>query len=274
MKAKETFLRFWKSDNSTIALIRDIVVALLAVLIVLLILWTYTGQWFGAPMVAIESGSMEHPENAPFGRLGTIDAGDMVLVQNIQTRNDIITHGGDLGGAQAENGWQSYGDYGDVIIFKPLGRDDTPQIIHRAMCWVDVNRNDSKTTYTIAEYGIFNEENEKFEMLTRVASGFSDEDLEEFNKIFEKLRVNQKADDVICSEKADVWFKPEIIIEISGDELTISLKADAGKFKKGGNSETGYSVRFPVFQRIREDKSIHDITTVDEIIELFNSQGS
>ena len=66
MKAKETFLRFWKSENSTISLIRDVFVALLAVLIVLLILWTYTGQWFGAPMVAIESGSMEHPENAPF----------------------------------------------------------------------------------------------------------------------------------------------------------------------------------------------------------------
>lgn len=158
MKAKETFLRFWKSDNSTIALIRDILVALLAVLVVLLILWTYTGQWFGAPMVAIESGSMEHPENAPFGRLGTIDAGDMVLVQDIQTRNDIITHGGDLGGAQAENGWQSYGDYGDVIIYKPLGKDDTPQIIHRAMCWVEVNEKNGKTTYTIAEYGIFDEE--------------------------------------------------------------------------------------------------------------------
>lgn len=158
MDPKEAFLKFWKSDNTKISLVRDIIVALFAVLIVLLILWTYTGQWFAAPMVAIESGSMEHPENAPFGRLGTIDAGDMVLVQKVNSYNDIITHGGELGGAQAENGWQSYGDYGDVIIYKPLGREDVPQIIHRAMCWVEVNKENGTTTYTIAEYGIFNEE--------------------------------------------------------------------------------------------------------------------
>ena len=159
MKSKKMFLQFWKSDNTKIAFIRDIVVALLAVLIVLLLLWTYTGQWFDAPMVAIESGSMEHP-NSAFGRLGTIDAGDMVLVQKVYSRNDIAVHGGNFGGAQAkgEGGWQTYGDYGDVVIYKPLGQENTSQIIHRVMCWVDVTKEGDTTTYTIAEYGIFDEE--------------------------------------------------------------------------------------------------------------------
>ena len=92
MNPKETFVYFWKTDDSKIVFIRDIVMALLAVLLVLLLLWTYTGQWFAAPMVAIESGSMEHPENPPFGRLGTIDAGDMVLVQKVNSYNNIVTH--------------------------------------------------------------------------------------------------------------------------------------------------------------------------------------
>lgn len=155
---KDMFLKFWRSDNEKISLLRDIIVAFLAVFIVLMILWTYTGQWFAAPMVAIESGSMEHP-NSPFGRLGTIDAGDMVLVQKVYTKKDIIPHGGNFGGAQAEgdNGLQTYGDYGDVIIYKPLGREDVSQIIHRAMCWVEVNTDNQTTTYTIAEYGIFNQ---------------------------------------------------------------------------------------------------------------------
>jgi signal peptidase len=153
---KKMFLQFWRSDNGKIALIRDIAVALLAVLIVLLLLWTYTGQWFAAPMVAIESGSMEHP-NSPFGRLGTIDAGDMVLVQKVYSRNDIAVHGGNFGGAQAKNGWQTYGDYGDVIIYHPDGDMKAVPIIHRAMCWVDVEINDGKRTYTIKEFGIFNE---------------------------------------------------------------------------------------------------------------------
>jgi len=158
MNAKDKFLQFWKTDNSKIVFVRDIVVALIAVLIVLLLLWAYTGQWFAAPMVAIESGSMEHPDNPPFGRIGTIDAGDMVLVQKVYSHKDIVTHGGELGGAQAKNGWRSYGDYGDVLIYKPLGREDTPQIIHRVMCWVEVDNSGNTTSYTIAEHGVFNEE--------------------------------------------------------------------------------------------------------------------
>ena len=158
MNLLEIIKQFWKTDNQKIVFIRDILIALLAVFLVLLVLWTYTGQWFAAPMVAIESGSMEHPENPPFGRIGTIDAGDMVLVQKVYTLDDIVTHGGDFGGAQAENGWRSYGDYGDVVIYKPLGRDDTSQIIHRAMCWVEVNTTGDTTTYTIEEYGVIEEE--------------------------------------------------------------------------------------------------------------------
>ncbi len=155
--SQKMFLQFWRSNNGKIALIRDIAVALLAVLVVLLLLWTYTGQWFAAPMVAIESGSMEHPDS-PFGRLGTIDAGDMVLVQKVYSRNDIAVHGGNFGGAQAKNGWQTYGDYGDVIIYHPDGDMKTVPIIHRAMCWVDVEIIDGQRTYTIKEFGIYNED--------------------------------------------------------------------------------------------------------------------
>jgi signal peptidase len=155
---KDLFIRFWQSDNEKISLLRDIFVAVIAVLIVLLLLWTYTGQWFAAPMVAIESGSMEHP-NSPFGRYGTIDAGDMVLVQKVGSHEDLIVHGGNFGGAQEKEDPNNfyYGDWGDVIIYKPLGRDDVSQIIHRLMCWVEVNDDLQETTYTIYEYGILNE---------------------------------------------------------------------------------------------------------------------
>jgi signal peptidase len=156
MNLKDQFMKFWKSEDNKISIIRDVLVALLAVFIILMVLWGYTGQWFAAPMVAIESGSMEHP-NSPFGRLGTIDAGDMVLVQKVSKKSDIVPHGGPVKGAEAENGWQTYGDYGDVIIYKPLGRTDVSQIIHRAMCWVDVYQTNGVITYTIADYGIYNQ---------------------------------------------------------------------------------------------------------------------
>jgi len=152
---KNTFLRFWRSESEKVSLIRDILIAIFVVIIILLALWTYTGQWFSAPMVAIESGSMTHL-NEPFGRLGTINAGDMVLLVKVNGREEVVTRGSDYGGemAKGETGFQSYGDYGDVVIYRKYGRFDTDQIIHRARCWIDYN--ESLDVYTVEEYGLIN----------------------------------------------------------------------------------------------------------------------
>jgi signal peptidase len=150
---KNNFLKFWRSDNEKISIIRDILVAFLVVFIILIILWSYTGQWFGAPMVAIESGSMMHLDE-DFGRIGYIDAGDMVLLVKVNNKSDILTRGSDFGGEKAKGigGFQSYGDFGDVVIYKKYGRTDEDQIIHRAICWVEVNEDN---TYSVPEYGLF-----------------------------------------------------------------------------------------------------------------------
>jgi signal peptidase len=158
---KKKLLRFWRTDNEKISLIRDVTVALIAVLIILMGLWAYTGQWLGAPMVAIESGSMMH-QDEPFGRLGTIDAGDMVLLVKVDSRDDIVTRGGDYGGAYATKDPDKffYGEYGDVIVYKknklcnPSQSTEDEQIIHRAMCWVEYNEEYNR--YTVEEYGIIN----------------------------------------------------------------------------------------------------------------------
>ena len=150
---KKFLLNFWKSDDEKISIIRDILTAFLVVFIILIVLWSYTGQWFGAPMVAIESGSMMHNEEG-FGRIGYIDAGDMVLLVKVNEKNDILTRGSNFGGEKAKGlgGYQSYGDYGDVIIYKKYGRTDEDQIIHRAICWIEYD--DIDNTYSVIEYGI------------------------------------------------------------------------------------------------------------------------
>ena len=147
------FIKFLRSDNEKISIIRDILVAILVVLFLLIILWSYTGQWFGAPIVAIESGSMMHL-NEEFGRVGYIDAGDMVLLVKVNGMNDVLTRGSEFGGEKAKGlgGFQSYGDYGDVIIYKKYGKSDEDQIIHRAICWIKVN---DDNTYSVSEYGIY-----------------------------------------------------------------------------------------------------------------------
>jgi len=147
---KKLFLRFWRSENKKISLIRDVVIAVIAVLIILTLLWAYTGQWFGAPMVAIESGSMMHA-NESFGRLGTIDAGDMVLLVKVNKRSDVVTYGSAK--EQGKEGLQTYGNYGDVVIYRKYGNPADEQIIHRAMCWAEYNEEDG--TYTVEDYNLY-----------------------------------------------------------------------------------------------------------------------
>jgi len=159
-KFKEKFKKFWHTENGKLSMVRDIVIALALVLILLSALWAYTGQWWGTPMVAIESGSMVHPDE-PFGRFGTIDAGDMVLLVKVEKRSDIITRGSSKHGALERQNPDEYfyGDYGDVIVYHPYGQEGGEQIIHRAMCWVDYNEGkNGKVTYTVLDYGIFDDE--------------------------------------------------------------------------------------------------------------------
>lgn len=144
-KYKDIFLRFWHSENNKVSLVRDVIVAFMFVLIILLALWSYTDQWFGAPLVAIESGSMEHL-NEPFGRIGTINAGDMVLLVKVNNKDDITPY--------SISKDYNYGKKGDVVIYHPDGNEKVDQIIHRAMCWIDVEIEDSNTYYTIKEYDI------------------------------------------------------------------------------------------------------------------------
>jgi len=153
---KDKFVRFWRCEKGKMSLIRDVAIALILVLILLTALWAYTGQWWGAPMVAIESGSMTHP-NEPFGRLGTIDAGDMVLLVKVNSRTDVVTRGSKDHGTlhRQDKNYLFYGDYGDVIIYHPYGYTGGEQIIHRAMCWVEYNEDG---TYTVVDYGILNED--------------------------------------------------------------------------------------------------------------------
>jgi DNA ligase-1 len=66
----------------------------------------------------------------------------------------------------------------------------------------------------------------------------------------------------MCADKPDQWFQPVVAIEIMGDEITISDKFPS----------LGFSLRFPVFLRFRPEKAQKDVTTVDEIKDLYKFQ--
>ncbi len=113
---------FWKGLG------RDLLVAAIIVVMFLAVIYAYARVW--PPLVVVESSSMQHSSQESF--LGVIDTGDMVFQQAAPTRADVVTY---LEGRAS--GYSTYGDFGDVIIFRRPS-SATP-VIHRAIMYVTVH---------------------------------------------------------------------------------------------------------------------------------------
>jgi len=102
-----------------------------AVLIVVLLfggMVAYSGLW--PPVYVVESASMQHSDDR--SALGILDTGDLVIIK------------GSNGGVRTyvecfSDGDQSFGDYGEVIVYERYGRSDLTPIIHRAMLRLEYN---------------------------------------------------------------------------------------------------------------------------------------
>ncbi len=91
--------------------------------------------------------------------------------------------------------------------------------------------------------------------LSRVATGFSDEQLAE---VYEMLK-----DTVIAKSGKEVTFEPSLVFEVGYAELQAST-----------NYEGGFALRFPRFIRIRDDKDLTDIETLDSIQDRYKRQAN
>ncbi|MFW5904297.1 MAG: S26 family signal peptidase [Candidatus Saliniplasma sp.] len=116
-----------------ILILKDAFVAMIILSIVLSSLFIYTGRW--PPMVVVESPSMSHGEgNPPASELGVIDTGDIVAVKSVDNREDVVTYIEGKG-----TGYKTYGQYGDVIVFRPDGSQDYTPVIHRPILYLQFN---------------------------------------------------------------------------------------------------------------------------------------
>jgi signal peptidase len=122
-----------KIGRGVLEAVRDILVSVGVLFIVLASLYAYCGVW--PPMVVVESSSMMH---GPDSQIGVIDTGDLTLVKAIDDRNDVITYVEARDPNDPKNGFQTYGDYGNVIVYRKNGLAETP-VIHRAMAWIEYN---------------------------------------------------------------------------------------------------------------------------------------
>ena len=89
-------------------------------------MFVHTGSM--PPLVVVESKSMIHDEG---GEVGSIDAGDLILVHN-QPTDTIVTFAEATDPNHPSYGYEQHGMEGDVIIYSKNGEGGTP-IIHRAI---------------------------------------------------------------------------------------------------------------------------------------------
>jgi signal peptidase len=123
---------FLESDHVGATFLREFLGSVLVVLVVGMLLFAISGVW--PPMVAVKSGSME-PE---------MERGDLVFVMD-QNRfpPDVSVEGTGIATHRSASdiGYRSFGDHGDVIIYRKDGNQRATPIIHRARFWVDGGEN-------------------------------------------------------------------------------------------------------------------------------------
>ena len=126
-------------------------------------------------------------------------------------------------------------------------------------------------TYGALLLASYDKENNKFRSFCKVGTGFTDENLRLIYDKLQKNKINEKYTTIDSKMQADVWFKPNLVIEISGTEITISPIHTSNKNEIRKNF--GLALRFPIFTgRIREDKLPQDVTTTMEIRKLYEKQ--
>jgi len=148
--------RFLASPESPYPVLREVAAFAIVLALGAAILWGSMGQPLGdSPVVVVESGSMMHCANGVgpqgnaceserYGRIGTIDPGDLVFVKDIDRPSDV--------GTKAGKDSRHYGRAGDVVVYQPDGDSRRTPIIHRALFWLQING--QSETFTIEELGL------------------------------------------------------------------------------------------------------------------------
>jgi DNA ligase-1 len=114
---------------------------------------------------------------------------------------------------------------------------------------------EGKRAHVFGSFLVACQDQGKLVPLSRVATGFSDEQLAD---VFELLK-----DSVIAKSGKEVTFEPVLVFEVGYSELQVS-----------STYQGGFALRFPRFVRIRDDKDIQEIETLDMIRDRYQRQAN
>jgi len=121
----------------------------------------------------------------------------------------------------------------------------------------------------------YDPDTEEFQSVCKIGTGFSDEDLKSLAGELNKHVIPQKSSQYNCSDQleCDVWFDAVQVWEVKAADLSKS-SAHRGADGKTGEEGRGIGLRFPRFERIRDDKRPEEATTSDQILEMYYAQDA
>ncbi|MFH1520827.1 MAG: ATP-dependent DNA ligase [Candidatus Micrarchaeota archaeon] len=177
------------------------------------------------------------------------------------------------------------------IIAKDLGAPYTAG--KRKFAWIKLKKSYGKAVDTIDavivgyylgqgtraefEFGgvlvaVYNSDRGKLETVARIGSGFSEEEMKNFSEMLGEIKTKKPPATLDYSvEKPDFWVEPKFVVEVAFDDITKSSMHTCGA--KGGTDEKGFALRFPRLVKLREDKTIKEITITEEVIRMYELQA-
>jgi len=116
---------------------------------------------------------------------------------------------------------------------------------------------------------VYNADKGKLETIAKIGSGFTEDEMKQLQEMLDKIKTKNPPTNLYYKLEADFWVEPKYVVEVAFDEITISsVHTCAAKDGKG------YALRFPRMVAMRDDKSLKEITTSEEVEEMFGLQKS
>jgi len=121
----------------------------------------------------------------------------------------------------------------------------------------------------------YDEETEEFQSVCKIGTGFSDEDLQTLSAELNKYKIEGKSSQYNVTDQleCDVWFDAVQVWEVKAADLSKS-SAHRGAVGKTGEPGRGIGLRFPRFERIRDDKRPDQATSSEQVLDIYYNQDA